>query len=202
MVVKKTAPSTATRSITRLGRQVRAEPHPRHRRSNVSSPAATNGLEKSGARWRIRTIQKYFRGAIRSRISSVHSIQVFRVKGSAHGMRLGMRHASAAATASKGRWSSRAGVRGRRSLPLPPVRGMWKPISAYRLRRPARGRRQVRGVGFTGTLPSRDVGGCLTFTQLYSVPPVTLKRGSLGLPLCALYSLLFTPGSDRSIYCG
>ena len=85
LVVKKTASSTATRSTTRLGRQVRAEPHPRHRRSNVSSPAATNGLEKSGARWRIRTIQKYFRGAIRSRISSVHSTSL-------QGQRVSPRH--------------------------------------------------------------------------------------------------------------
>ena len=85
LVVKKTASSTATRSITRLGRQVRAEPHPRHRRSNVSSPAATNGLERSGARWRIRTIQKYFRGAIRSRISSVHSTSL-------QGQRVSPRH--------------------------------------------------------------------------------------------------------------
>ena len=90
LVVKRTASSTATRSTTRPGRQVRAEPHPRGRRSNVSSPAATNGLERSGARWRIRTIQKYFRGAIRSRISSVHSTSL-------QGQRVSPRHRGARA---------------------------------------------------------------------------------------------------------
>lgn len=69
---------------------MRAEPHPRGRRSNVSSPAATNGLERSGARWRIRTIQKYFRGAIRSRISSVHSTSL-------QGQRVSPRHRGARA---------------------------------------------------------------------------------------------------------
>ena len=60
LVVKRTALSTATRSTTRPGRQVRAEPHPAAGRSNVLASAATNGLDKSGARWRIRMIQKYF----------------------------------------------------------------------------------------------------------------------------------------------
>ena len=54
LVVKRTALSTATRSTTRPGRQVRAEAHPAAGRSNVLASAATNGLEKSGARWRIR----------------------------------------------------------------------------------------------------------------------------------------------------